>query len=152
MPVMGKKKDLTAQINPYDWARKGEYWKELLDSIQPTVERAKPSGAEISRENWDAPDLKMQWSSDGIGRAIQVLISDSSGRVKLVVNGSAWMDSGRERHWKMEELKTIGIHRDPQKLNLSTLYQQLSELKKIVAAWTEKDLNRADPLPCRSCN
>jgi len=149
---MAKKKN-SGRTNPYDWEKKGSYWKQLLDFIQPTVERAKPTGAQISRDNWDAPELKMQWSSsDGIGRAIQLLISDSLGKVKLGVNGSAWKDSKRERHWKTEDLKTIPIPRDPCQLDLATLYEDLSESMKIVAAWTEDDLVKTDPLPCQSCN
>jgi hypothetical protein len=151
--VMGKKKNQSKRKNPYDWTRRGQYWKQLLDHIQPMVERAKPIGGEISRERWDAPELKMQWSSsDDIGRAIQVLISETAGKVKLLINGSAWKDSKQERHWKTMGLKTIPIRRDPEKLDLSALYEDLSESQKIVSGWTETDLENTDALPCQSCN
>ena len=130
---MGKKKNQTARKKPYDWTKNGEQWKQLLDSIEPTIERAKPIGAEISRERWDAPELKVQWSSaDGIGRAIQVLISGTAGKVRLVVNGSAWKDSKQERHWKTEGLKTIPIPRDAHQLDLASLYQGLCDSKEIL--------------------
>src|SRR6266852_9265647 len=116
---MAKKKSFSSRKNPYDWSKNGSLWKQLLDLIQPTAERAKPEGAQISRERWDAPELKMEWSSpDHIGRAIQILISASHGKGKtyrLLVNGSAWKDSKRERHWKTEDLKTVPIPRDLEK-------------------------------------
>jgi hypothetical protein len=150
---MAKKKSFSSRKNPYDWSKNGSLWKQLLDLIQPTAERAKPEGAQISRERWDAPELKMEWSSsDDIGRAIQILISPARKKMKLVVNGSAWKDSSQERRWKTEGLMTIPIPPDLRKLDLSTLYQELNESKEIVSAWTEIDLDRADPLPCRSCN
>src|SRR5690349_18749131 len=147
---MAKKKSLPKRANLYSWAKKGNVWKTLLDQIQPTVEGIKPPGAEISRERWDAPELRIQWfSSDKIGRAIQILIADGSG---ILLSGSAWKDSGQKRWWKTQNLGKVSIAGGARSLNLSTLSEKLNDVKNIVAGWTEADLDRKDSLPPRSCN
>jgi hypothetical protein len=147
---MAKKKSRAKRGNPYSWAKKGSVWKNLLDYIQPTVEGVKPLGAEISRERWDAPELRIQWfSSDKIGRAIQILISDGSG---ILLSGSAWKDSEQERRWKTQSLGKVSITSGARSLNLSTFSEKLNDVKNIVAGWTEADFDREDSLPPRSCN
>ena len=149
--LMGKKKKMAKGGNPYDWKSNGKFWKELLDLIEPTVEKIKPKGAQISRERWDSPELQMQWpSSDSIDRAIQIIISTEPRRRNLIVNGSAWKDSNGKRHWKTEAIKMIAIPRDLKMLPPS-LQGDLSASVEKVSDWTEADLVKTDSLPCHSC-
>jgi hypothetical protein len=150
--VTKKKQNLAKGKNSFDWKRKGETWKVLLNFIQAAVGSAKPKDAQIIRERWDAPELQMQWSSpDSIDRAIQILISTEQRRTNLVINGSAWKDSNGMRHWKTEPIKTIAIPRDLQML-LPLFQEHLNASVQKVSSWTEADLVKTDSLPCHSCN
>jgi hypothetical protein len=141
---MGKKRAAATGNKPYDWARRGVSWNKLLEKIESILDRLTP-GTKWSRDSWDTPELRMQWVSDDLGRAIQILISPDS--KKLIISGSAWKDSGQIRHWKTQKLETISIPRMPQELDVSTFSEQLKHSKETVLSWTIDDLVRKDPLP-----
>jgi hypothetical protein len=146
--VKGKRKK-PVKGNLYNWGKKGESWKELLNVIQPAMQDLLPN-AQISRERWDVPDIQIEWSSpNSIGRAIQIIIS-TEGR-KLVINGSAWKDSNGLRRWKTEEINTIPVSGDLTRL-LPALQTALKASISEVSDWTEVDLDKTDSLPCQSCS
>jgi hypothetical protein len=136
------------------WEQEGEFWKNTLDHIRPTVEQAKPRGAELSRERWDAPEFRLQWyTPDNIGRAVQILLSGHPGHYSLQLSVSAWKDSesDRERRWRTEEdIQTIPVPpNDPLQLELSDVREGLDKAIGVVSGWTESQLTNQDSLPPR---
>lgn len=138
------------------WEQEGKAWKPILDHIQPTVDLvAKSLGAGLSRERGEAPELDVQWYSDDIGRAIQILIVGTPKAYELQINGSAWKDSDspRERRWRAEDaLVTIPLPEDIPQLDVSALEHSLTEVGAIVSGWDESSLVNRDDLPPRPPN
>ena len=108
----------------------------LLEIDQTLTAFAKRCGMELSRNYHDWPERSLTWGSD-VRRLIQIYLENEK-----MMTWNIWLcasyDRGTERFWRRQFLKRAV----PFQMIHSNLEPLLEEARKIVTAWSERDLER----------